>query len=288
MTGIEWTDTTDNIIKVKGEDGKPDGNYCIKKGPACANCYAEALNQNSFFGGNKMPYRVRSEGPPPLMLRYDIMKKWAKQRKPKRHFVCSMTDICAEFVPYNWFRDILDYMVLAPKQTFQILTKRAERMANMVDMWLFERGMSRVPNHIWLGVSAGTQTYFDKRIPHLVRLPAIRFLSLEPLLAPIDMGDNKVDWVIVGGESGQKARPMDTEWAVSLKDQCIKMGIPFFFKQYGKYIEHEDALRYGIVTDNYSGYLHNPYDDTKYVPITKKQDPRLLDGKLWEQFPDIS
>src|SRR5688572_19248247 len=121
QTNIEWTDVTDNIIIVEG-----GGWWCRKISPGCFNCYAARLNLSTYFGGNKLPYTGE---PPKLILRRDILKSWARQRKAKKHFVASMTDVFGEWVPVEWQFEFLDAMAAAPNQTFQILTKRADIMA---------------------------------------------------------------------------------------------------------------------------------------------------------------
>ncbi|MBD2518992.1 DUF5131 family protein [Nostoc sp. FACHB-973] len=123
-TNIEWTDQTENIIRAK-----VGGWWCHKKSEGCANCYAEKLNKNSFFGGNKQPY---SGQPPELVLDTEAIRKWGLQRKSKKHFVSSMTDVFGEWVPRFWQHEILDGMFVAPNQIFQILTKRPEIMLSSI------------------------------------------------------------------------------------------------------------------------------------------------------------
>ncbi|MBE9003253.1 DUF5131 family protein, partial [Nostoc sp. LEGE 12447] len=123
-TNIEWADLTDNIIRAKR-----GGWWCQKISDGCKNCYSEKLNQNSFFGGNKQPY---SGQPPELVLDTEAIRKWRFQRKPKKHFVSSMTDVFGEWIPRSWQHEILDGMFVAPKQIFQILTKRPEVMLSSI------------------------------------------------------------------------------------------------------------------------------------------------------------
>lgn len=231
MTAIQWTDVTDNPIVVKG-----GGWYCRKISPGCANCYAEGLNQNSFFGGNHLAY---SGAAPELELKQDLLASWARMRSPKKHFVSSMTDVFGEFVPDDMIFDILDAMKAAPKQTFQVLTKRASRMSNLTRNWLKSRGMGHVPSNVWLGVSVEDQQRADERIPWLLTTPCeVRFLSCEPLLGGIDLhhmlyGNPSVSWVIVGGESGIRARDCDLDWIDSIVEQCKQAGVSVFVKQLG-------------------------------------------------------
>lgn len=245
MTNIEWTDVTDNIIRVKG-----GGWWCRKISDGCANCYAAKLNQSPFFGGNKLAY---SGAAPELELQRGILASWARQTMPKKHFVSSMTDVFGEWVPQDWCCEFLDAMVAAPRQTFQVLTKRADVMRARVTRWLAARGLSTVPRHIWLGVSVENQSAADLRIPDLLAIPSFRFLSCEPLLGPLEIRDHLgelelmgysasnataqtaggIEWVIIGGESGPGARPCDLEWIRSLVQQCDKSSVACFLKQLG-------------------------------------------------------
>lgn len=243
-TAIQWTDVTDNIIRVKG-----GGWWCRKISPGCAHCYAEQLNRNAFFGGNHLAYTGQ---PPQLELQHDLIAGWARQTKPKRHFVSSMTDVFGDWVPEAWCFEFLDGMAAAPRQTFQVLTKRADVMRARVTAWLVARGLAQVPAHIWLGVSVENQACADLRIPDLLAIPCVRFLSMEPLLAAVDLSDcgcggafripsckltgpcgQGVDWVILGGESGKAARPCNIDWLLDLVTQCQRAEVPVFVKQLG-------------------------------------------------------
>ncbi|MBE9036026.1 DUF5131 family protein [aff. Roholtiella sp. LEGE 12411] len=224
-TNIEWTDQTDNIIRVKG-----GGWWCHKVSEGCKNCYSEKLNQNSFFGGNKLPYSGLA---PELELDTETIRRWGFQRKSKNHFVASMTDVFGEWVPRHWQHEMLDGMFAAPKQTFQILTKRPEIMLSSMDEWLSRRGLDKLPSNIWVGTSTENQQTADKRIPILLQIPAVvRFLSCEPLLGEIDL---KIipNWVICGGESGPNSRPCHIEWINSIVQQCQQSNTKVFVKQLG-------------------------------------------------------
>lgn len=250
---IEWTDETDNPIRAKG-----GGWYCTKVSEGCTNCYAEAINHAGRFGGNGLPYRVMHD-PPELELNRDMLAKWARMQKPKRHFVASMTDIFGEFVPDEWIFEILDAMAAAPLQTFQVLTKRIERAAILVPAYLAQCGLGCLPDNIWMGTSIENQARADERLPWLIKIPCkTRFVSCEPLLGPLDLRpwleSGGLDWVIVGGESGPHARPMEAEWVRDIRDQCQAAGVlPFFFKQWGG--------------------------------VRKKEAGRTLDGREWMEFP---
>jgi protein gp37 len=171
-----------------------------------------------------------------MTLNVDMIEKWARMRKPKRHFICSMTDVFGEWVPDTYIFNILSAMAKAPRQTFQILTKRPGRMCYQVGIWLRQNGLGQLPSNIWLGVSAEDQTTFCHRLPNLIRAKAgIKFLSFEPLLFPINLGNDlsQINWAIIGGESGSNARPLDLGWIEDIIGQCRAANIPAFVKQLG-------------------------------------------------------
>ncbi len=260
-TNIEWTDVTDNIIVA--EQG---GWWCRKISPGCAHCYAAKLNDNSFYGGNHLPY---TGSPPKLKLRREILSGWARQRQSKKHFVASMTDIFGEWVPREWIFEYLDAMAAAPRQTFQLLTKRADVMQREVTAWLAARSLARVPDHIWLGVSVEDRGR-QFRLNHLMKIPAVRFASFEPLLEELSFcgcwlsentGPNfecekcgkvrlMLDWAILGGESGPGARPCNVRWIRSLVQQCQSAGVATFVKQLGARIAG-DASEFYVYQAHY-------------------------------------
>ena len=228
-TNIEWADLTDNIIRAKG-----GGWWCQKISEGYKNCYSEKLNQNSFFGGNKQPY---SGQPPELVLYTEAIRKWGFQRKPKKHFISSMTDVFGEWVPRFWQHEMLDGMFVAPKQIFQILTKRPEIMLSSINEWLSNHGLEELPSNIWVGTSIENRRTLEERSQFLAQIPAsVRFWSVEPLLK--HLGDisqylNDVQWLIIGGESGPDSRPCHIEWVESLVKQCNESKTPVFVKQLG-------------------------------------------------------
>ncbi|WP_193200512.1 DUF5131 family protein [Nostoc sp. MG11] len=228
-TNIEWTDLTDNIIRAK-----VGGWWCQKISEGCKNCYSEKLNQNSFFGGNKQPY---SGQPPELVLDTEAIRKWGFQRKPKKHFVSSMTDVFGEWVPRFWQHEMLGGMFAAPDQIFQILTKRPEIMLSSMNEWLSNHGLEELPSNIWPGTSIENRRTLEERSQFLAQIPALtRFWSVEPLLE--DLGDitqylNDVQLVIIGGESGPNSRPCHIEWLESIVQQCHAAKTSVFVKQLG-------------------------------------------------------
>jgi protein gp37 len=272
-TAIQWTDVTDNII-VAAQGGW----WCRKISPGCANCYAAELNQSEYFHGNKLAY---AGAPPVLKLREEMIDGWVRQRKARKHFVASMTDVFGEWLPQAWIFRMLDGMAAAPRQTFQVLTKRASEMRQEVDAWLTARNLSVVPANMWLGVSVENQTFADERIPHLLATRAtVRFLSIEPLLGPVDLsrwiaprdvwqaghqrgcslsypevrsniftgGCRCLHWVIVGGESGKNARPCDVAWIDSIVRQCAAADVSLFVKQVGAHVRGSHD---GFLVDRY-------------------------------------
>lgn len=265
-TSIEWaTDSWNPIAAYDRETGKR-GWFCTKVSPGCTNCYAEQWNR---FRGNGHLYRVGNLD----KVRFELAPTLTDPlhwRKPRRVFVNSMTDLFLEAHTNEMIASVFTIMAQTPQHQFLVLTKRPERMLNWfmiqslatTDRALFDAAGGRWPlPNVWLGVSTENQETADERIPLLVQTPAaIRFLSCEPLLGPIDFhgagsrgaedGDPEsfsaltgydgtdpkiagIDWVIVGGESGAKARPMDMKWIFSIVVQCREANVPVFVKQMG-------------------------------------------------------
>ena len=227
MSNIEWTDETWNPTV-----------GCTKVSPGCKNCYAETMHA-----------RLTAMGQPKYSEPFGVVKPWPAHldaplhwRKPRRVFVNSMSDLFHEGVPDSFIAEVWKRMALVQDHTFQILTKRSRRMRDYCsEMDVIHVAGRAVPN-IWLGVSVEDQQRADERIPHLLETPAaVRFLSCEPLLGAADLGGythcdlcgytHQIDWVIAGAESGKGARPMDLDWARSLRDQCMEACVPFFVKQ---------------------------------------------------------
>jgi len=243
-SGIEWTDSTWNPVT-----------GCTKVSPGCKNCYAETFAER-WRGIPDHPYEQGFD----LRLwpgRLSLPLSW---KEPRTIFVNSMSDLFHKDVPDGFILQVFKTMLQATHHTFQILTKRAERMMQ----WTRESFKNtKVPPHIWLGVSVENQDYMW-RIMYLQQTPAqIRFLSVEPLLGPVNLKASNlkgIHWVIVGGESGPRARPMDPRWARDVRSQCNKYNVAFFFKQWGAF--NSEGQRVG-----------------------KKAAGRVLDGKTWDAMP---
>ena len=332
---IEWTDATWNPII-----------GCSIVSPGCTNCYAM-----------KMAARTEAMG----ISRYDGMTKkvngnavWTgkigkapnntwhapiERKKPTTYFVNSMGDLFHEDANDDWILDVLTVMAICRQHTFQVLTKRAQRMREFMNRpdlleqiylnWYSFSGGARevtawpLPN-VWLGVSAERQPEADERIPLLLQTPAaIRFISAEPLLGPIDLigtlarfqdtpgrrcavplGAQLVNWVIAGGESGPSARPISIQWARELRDQCARAGVPFFFKQFGEWrpagvhqpgdpgrfafgdYEYDRATM--VQVDGYPRQFTMFGSRSVMERVGKKAAGRLLDGVEHNAMPEVA
>jgi protein gp37 len=210
-SGIEWTESTWNPVT-----------GCDKISPGCANCYAE-----------RMAKRLQAMGQPnyangfQVTLHEHVLEIPLIWKKPQMVFVNSMSDLFHRDVPLKFIQRVFNVMHRASWHTFQVLTKRSERLSEIA-------GDLEWPNNVWMGVSVETADYLH-RVDHLWRVPAnVRFISFEPLLGSVGrINLNGIDWCIVGGESGPGARPMSKIWVTEIRDQCLTTGVPFFFKQWG-------------------------------------------------------
>lgn len=227
-TNIQWTDITDNIFKPA-----QGGFWCRKISPGCANCYSAAINEKRLFGGNGLKFTGDA---PPFTFRREICEGWARQKKPKRHFVNSMTDTFGEWIFDGWILEMFDYMGHAPKQTFQVLTKRDKRMLEVCRLWCETRRLKTLPPNVWLGVSVENQEQ-TKRISNLLHTPAVvRFISVEPLLGPVSLPLTRlIHQAIFGGESGVDARNCHVKWIRDAMMQCDEAGTKIFVKQLGRF-----------------------------------------------------
>lgn len=213
---IEWTDATWNPIR-----------GCVKISPGCKHCYAERFAER-FRGVTGHPFEQGFD----LRLVPEKLGDPLRWRRPRRIFVNSMSDLFLAEVPEEYIGRVADVMLRADWHTFQVLTKRAGRMRDLLRTTL--RDAAAAP-HIWWGTSVEDRKHGVPRIAELQDAPAqLRFLSVEPLLEDLGTLDLRgIHWVIVGGESGPRARPMQREWVLSLLEQCRAANVPFFFKQWG-------------------------------------------------------
>jgi protein gp37 len=308
-TSIEWTDATWNPVR-----------GCSRVSDGCMNCYAmgQAHRQNIPGGAYEGLTAIRNgrvDWSGQIKLVPELLGLPLRWKKPRRVFVDSMSDLFHHGVPFEFVDSVFATMARAHQHTFQILTKRPERMREYVI------GVSNDParrhkiaapaadsrgdgwplRNVWLGTSVENQAAMNARIAHLILTPArVRFLSCEPLLGPVELWDGDttygevplgeaVHWVIAGGESGHGARPMETEWVRSLRDQCQQRGIAFFFKQWGSFLPvSQDPLlheRNGPGVTNIRFEDPNAKGGDAWHKVGKKQAGRLLDGQTWNQMP---
>ena len=230
---IEWTEMTWNPVT-----------GCDKVSEGCRYCYAESFARRLQAMGNDK-YRNGFE----LTLHPDVLQEPFRWKKPRVVFVNSMSDLFHRDVPVDFIRDVFEVMRQNPQHVFQVLTKRADilRYYDSEDRLFW-------PHNVWMGVSVENARNMD-RIDLLRQTRAkVKFLSCEPLLGPLSsMNLDCIDWVIVGGESGRKARTIDPEWVQEIREQCLAANVPFFFKQWGG--------------------------------TNKKKSGRMLDGRVWDQTP---
>jgi len=262
QSSIEWTDATWNPVR-----------GCTKISPGCKYCYAEVFAER-FRGVPGHPYERGFD----LRLVPEKLEEPLRWSKPKMIFVNSMSDLFHEQVPDRYIVRVAEIMKLANWHTFQVLTKRSDRMSKMLKTVL--RPYSSL-QHIWWGVSVENKKYGLPRIDHLRSAPAqVRFLSVEPLLE--DLGElnlRDISWVIVGGESGQKARPMEARWVIAIRNQCKKARVPFFFKQWGG----RQKKRAGRILDGrtYDGF---PKLESGAVPDKQTRDQKRVSASLFSDL----
>jgi protein gp37 len=334
-SSIEWTDATWNPTT-----------GCTRASAGCDHCYAFTMTKRLAAMGQEKYQGLAGKGHFNGFLQtwMDELARPLRWKKPRNVFVNSMSDLFHAEVPFEFIDHVFAVMALCGQHTFQILTKRPERMAEYLAVeHLNDRIYSFMESHaeaegiadflfddlplanVWLGTSVEDQPNADERIPHLLRCPAaVRFLSCEPLLGPLDLTAiertratgfmrpldgrfNTINWVIVGGESGHHARPMHPSWAQAIRDQCTAAGVPFFFKQWGEWIpicELADGEHRKLYEEmppsrrNPEGYQryrvpqhHFRYDPKTQIQghtmfrIGKKAAGRMLDGREWNEYP---
>lgn len=261
-TSIQWTEKTWNPIRARRITDDNRGWYCEHVSEGCRNCYAEKMNVNTYFG-NGLPYKPVSLPKLEIFLDDKILQQPLHWREPQQIFPCSMTDLFGHWVKDEWLEKIFQVIYSARQHTFQCLTKRPERMIDWISRSAF---LSNAPlENLWLGVSVEDQKTADERIPLLLDTPAaVRWISAEPLLSPIDLNvigkwrnedlsaleeivghveRPALNWVVVGGESGTRARPMRLAWAETIIRQCEAAGVPVFVKQLGKIWANENHAK---------------------------------------------
>jgi len=311
-TGIEWTDATWN-----------PATGCTKVSPGCDHCYAETIAHR--FAGTK----AYPDGFAPTLRpeRLDQPLRWTR---PRRVFVCSMADLFHDAVPDEYIARVFAVMAASPRHTFQVLTKRharlrallgSSRFVELVRTTPLVEGGDAVPHvpwplpNVWVGVSAEDQRWADIRIPVLLDTPAaVRWVSAEPLLGPIDLAAplrkwaggqmvriaDHLHWVVTGGESGPGARPLHPGWVREVRDRCHQAGVAFLHKQNGEYLPIEDEPRRGDLWVHGDGHGSTPwapgtegaeagrwalYADVVVRKVGKKAAGRELDGVLHDEYP---
>jgi len=242
---IEWTDATWNPVR-----------GCTQITPGCTNCYAKTFAER-FRGVPGHPYEQGFD----LRLVPAKLEDPLQWKTPKMIFANSMSDLFHEEVPNDFICSVVRVMQSANWHTYQVLTKRSERLQEMLQTKLVAAGAEP---HIWWGVSVENRKHGLPRVDHLRAAPAcVRFLSIEPLLE--DLGEINLEgihWVIVGGESGARSRPMPKEWVLSVRDQCERAKVPFFFKQWGGRQKHKTGrLLEGRTYDEFPPVVRNPVPD---------------------------
>ena len=310
---IEWCDATWNVVS-----------GCTQVSSGCAHCYAKTLHDRrhkAYLAGAKLPEQYAKPFST-VQLHRERLFMPLHWKKPRKIFVNSTSDLFHEDVDEQFITVILWIMKLANHHTFMVLTKRPERMLDYmrrIELVNAPRGDMFWPiKNLWLGVSVEDQKAADERIPLLLQTPAaVRFVSCEPLLGPVDLdltiregngaygyqsltGQHfpftlepqygpKLDWIICGGESGPGARPMHPDWARSLRDQCQVAGVPFFFKQWGEWLPVSQSLHLsaGKISEvPYHCWDADPKPTSAHsVRVGKKAAGRLLDGREWNEFP---
>lgn len=312
---IEWTDHTFNPWM-----------GCTKVSDGCKHCYAETLMDKRYGRVKWGPQgtRVRTSAAnwkEPLAWN----RKAERDGRRPRVFCASLADVFEdrdELVP--WRAELLMLIQQTPNLDWLLLTKRPENVMRLTnEAWVLNGGqaVTALPSNVWIGTSVENQAAADERIPALLSIPApVRFLSMEPLLGPVDLhlnkwamghhfsesvypGDwhwgvkNKIDWVIVGGESGTDARPVHPDWVRSIREQCVGAGVPFFFKQWGEWVTVRDG--YGGVVGMKNHPQWGKFDGESFalsrgkpsavgcamVKIGKHRSGRVLDGREWNEFP---
>lgn len=241
MSAIQWTDKTINPIHLVKEDGSHGGHWCRKSSAGCANCYAEKLNSNKgFFSfASKLPYV--GEAPANLIFNSSVLERPYRSRTAKKWFICSMTDLFGDWVPYEWQAKVFDLAisVSCTYQVIQILTKHPDNLFSAALKWTTKRGTRKLPPNLWVGTTVENQIQASIRLENISKLREVshvNWISYEPALSSIDWTPfaGLIDWLVIGGESGVKARTFDLQWAAEALEFCDRNGIAPFVKQAGR------------------------------------------------------
>lgn len=301
-SNIEWTDHTFNPWV-----------GCTKVSDGCKHCYAETLMDKRYGKVKWGPQGQRIRTSPTYWKQPFKWNREAKAAGVRRRVFCgSLCDVFEDKADQEnelwvWRIDLIELIEATPQLDWLLLTKRPENIMRMMPAAYRIYDWDRLARNIWIGTSVENQEQADKRIPHLLQVPAaVRFLSVEPLLGPVDLqlgysdtisqltvsnrepfperGD-RIHWVIVGGESGKDARPMHPGWVRDLRNACFEAGVPFFFKQWGEWYPH-----YPLGTKQAERGLTwtAPWDDGQQMwRVGKKRAGRLLDGREWNELPAV-
>ena len=325
QTSIEWVRNRDgsqgwtiNPIRARNKETGKLGHFCEKISAGCKNCYASRM-QSPYL--TQLEYTAENRDKVELYFDDSAIEQVIRRKKPTTFFWCDMTDLFGSWVPGGWIDKCSAAMALTQRHTHIVLTKRPARalqrensggvsertydlVSEHVSLWGDDDYSEAALDHfrwplanVWLGVSVEDQATADERIPLLLQTPAaVRFISAEPLLGPVDLSHflplanygggscchpSTLDWVIVGGESGPGARPMNAEWAQSIRDQCRAAKVPFFFKQWGEYLPDKQNP---AMTE--AGRDLAP--EWAAIRVGKKAAGRLLDGREWNEMPEVS
>lgn len=305
-TTIEWAESSWNPIR-----GQNARHTCARLSPGCDNCYAATMTRRGLMGTAPIDYGVGETLNDPARLDESALRQPLRWRKPRKIFVCSMTDVAGSWVPDAWLDRIWAVMALAPQHTYLVLTKRPSRLWEWIRSDPYERVLraasvfrderpeltaypvdnpARFPyRQIWIGVSVESDRYVW-RANILRQIPAaIRWISAEPLLSGLPSLDlTGISWLVAGGESGAGARPMAVSWTRDLRDRCLLNGTAFFLKQWGAWapyqyvgtgIQGQDVVRLA------KQYVE--IEGSWLARVGKHRSGRLLDGAEWSQFPSV-
>ena len=337
-TKIEWTDATWNPIRARNLKTGKVGWHCEHVTPGCEGCYAEGINKRL---GSGLPFKPGHREDVEIFLDEKMLDLPYRWRKPRMIFPLSMTDMFAPFITDHMRRVMFEVMRNTPHHAYQVLTKRPDEMRRFVrsleapGQWATWLSAWPIPN-IWLGVSCEDQQRADERVPILLDTPAaVRWVSAEPLLGPIDFANQcnghyffdalrgvrwhepgasdwpcpsekytkGLDWIVAGGESGARARPMHPDWARAIRDQCAAAGVAFHFKQWGNWVPIDQSTavdeagwrgRGNWMLLDREGDLDIPdhrwpdeaAGEVAVVEMHKARAGRLLDGVTYDGYPE--